>query len=221
MADSILVLLLVSLLISILLVLVLHISNKKWPFGWYDFITKILWTVIIICFLGILLNLFVRAFLFTIVFVYKAVIALASVYISNLMICSYLSVVLTLVVVAYAPEKVGYYLLRILDKTTKPSFNLSALYVGFIRFIRSRLWIYFFAFLCMGLYSIESFSEASLKIPIWMEVSTIILPSVITFIALDRFLRLFLDEWVGLRNDIIRYYSFLTSSVDNKTNQFF
>jgi predicted PurR-regulated permease PerM len=66
------------------------------------------------------------------------------------------------------------------------------------------LLIYIFAFVIILLSSIETFENREIiSYPYWLEFKSVIMQSVLTFIALDRFLKMFIDEWRSIKNDVV------------------
>ena len=146
-----------------------------------------------------------QAFLITINWVYSLTRFGLLQIINSKLAATYLALVVSLIVLAYIPEKLGYYFLRLLERFMKNRVEYASKYILIVKLIRFKLWIYFISFGLLLVSSLELFTNRTLiERAIWSQFKPVVLQAVVTVIAFDRFLKLLYDEWSGLKMDFIK-----------------
>lgn len=119
-------------------------------------------------------------------------------------VAKFASLTFTLVVTAYVP-KVGYYLLLLFNLTTGKKLSIEKHYLNLVNFIRPRLWLFFASFLLVLINSIETIDNREIiNYKVWLDFKPYIYQSVLTVIAFDRFYKLFNDERLKIKDDILK-----------------
>lgn len=127
---------------------------------------------------------------------------------------SYLSLTLLLILVAYFPDKTGYWfqtgIIKIVNKAMKKEmgkdyFKEINTSIKIIIFLRPKLWVYSISIFITVLNSLESISNKVVySSPLWLQIKPIIFESVITMIVVDRFINLFKSEYKTLKDEAKR-----------------
>lgn len=203
---------LLLLLFSIILVFI----NRKIKKNLLSRIINFLFHIAVIILYIIAMYLFVYIFGLVIFIVYNLFNELFNLLFKNQLVSTYLSLVISLVVLAYFPDKIGRLATRLVEKLIKEKMDKH--YSVLIKLIRFKLWFYLAAFILMLLYATEILLEKDLFIfPLWLQFKPVILQSVVTFIALDRFLKLLGDEWQSIKGDYCEVINTLKSFVKDLT----
>jgi len=202
---------------SLFLLLIVYALNKKWPNKLFHYCNKIFGVILAVSFFLIVLNLFFSVLAFTVGIVFSIFEKLFFSIFSSSNTAKYLALVLTLITLAYMPEQIGFWVLRIFDLTQKSKNDFAGIYKKFIRFIRPKLWIYLFALVITLLSSIETFLNREIILfAYWVGFKSVVLQSVVTFIAFDRFLKMLLDEWTGIKKDVTDIYKSFSETKEIK-----
>ncbi|KUO77243.1 MAG: hypothetical protein APF77_01180 [Clostridia bacterium BRH_c25] len=130
---------------------------------------------------------------------------------------NYLSLTFTLMLFIYIPEKIGYWILYLIEKVRKSDLNLANRYLIIVKALRLKLFIYFVSFLLVLVSSMETFSgRAIVHNSLWLLFKPVILQSVVTVITFDRFLKLAITEWNNIKLDISKVKDLFLSLFSNK-----
>lgn len=185
--------------------------------------------------------LFIRVFVLMIIFFVLAVMIIAF-YASNLLIIKlvnmslsflisklnpstsinnlkdlsmYLSVTFILIISAYAPEKIGYWLIWFPEKIIT-AYPISRLYEKVIKLLRLKLLMYLTAFLLIFTTTLSSYIPELAKLNILVSIKSVIYPSFATFLALDKFISMLKPEEVTkIKQDLKRFVSWFTYTRNN------
>lgn len=165
----------------------------------FKYLSNIAIVMTLLFFILYILVFFGYLFLSSILIIYSIFLKLYSLFALSENCNNYLAITTTLLFLAYIPEKVGYYLLKVLEKSTSANYLLSQRYQPVIRYLRIRLWIYFISFVLILISSIETFQGTNfIELIEWIHLKPVIVQSVLTLITLDRFINLLKTELNGI-----------------------
>lgn len=206
-----------ALLLGLLLIIGLELIKKKLKKQFIDSIIKIvvsiLALVLLLFFLYMMANLFLASVFIVFIFFKYAFSKLLSV--STL--SNYLSLTCTLLLFTYIPEKIGYWILCLLEKVKPSDIDFSDRYLTIVKALRLKILIYFVSFLLVLLSSMETFyGKTIIRYDLWVQFKPVILQSVVTVITFDRFLNLIIKEWNSIKEDISKLKDFFKPLFNNK-----
>lgn len=132
-------------------------------------------------------------------------------------ICSYLSLTLLLVCIAYYPEKIVFIIQNGVNRigNRKPSklclskevnkYNDDLeVYKKFVIFLRPKLWMYLISIFITIFNSLEKISSTPiLNYPLWLQIKPIVFESVFSMIVIDTFINLFKTECRKIKEEAI------------------
>ncbi len=117
----------------------------------------------------------------------------------------------------YIPHFLGYYFLKFLGKVFSKETKLPAIFKLVSKFIRSKLIIYFFAFLLVIISSIETYSGFKIiENKEWLIIKPYIMSAVVTFLAYDTFHNTLMKELKKIKKDICKIYKVFLSFIKSK-----
>lgn len=178
-----------------------------------------IWLLIIIGLYASVLLFYFWVFVFSVFGSYIILTKLITSLIGIESVSRYLSLTLSLVSLAYVPEKVGYWYLKIFLRKRSSS-KFFKYYPSVIKFLRFDLWIYLLSFLLVMISSIETFANKSLiTLNVWIQFKPVILQSVVTVITLDRFIKPMRQEWPSIVNDLRKTQIFIEDKVWEVTDE--
>lgn len=123
---------------------------------------------------------------------------------------NYFSLTFVLIISAYVPEKFGYYFLYVLNLATGSKTSLQIHYRNLVKFLRLRLWVFFISFLLVFINSMEIIEGRELiNNKTWIDFKPYIFQAVLSYMAFDRFIKLFSEERLKIKNDILKILNFI------------
>jgi hypothetical protein len=123
-------------------------------------------------------------------------------------ISTFLSLLLTLILGVYFPEKVGIVFFRLLDKPFGKKRGFESLYSKFVKKLRLKIWVYIIAFSLTLISSLELISgNTIIHIQKWIEIKPYILQAVVAFLAFDRLIKAFVSESKSISKDLNHFFS--------------
>lgn len=199
-------------ILSIIVLLLLSILNKTSNSILISILTKTFGFILVISFYLLLLILFGTILFISLELVYIILFAILNLTCSE-KTATFLSLFGTLAIGGYFPDKIGYYILKILDCVAKNKRNIFILYSVFIKFIRLKVWIYFIAFVITIISSIESIDGSNIiNLSFWISIKPYIFQSVVAFLALDRLVNLIKNQISDFSNDIKKSKDFFNKN---------
>ncbi|MGG7212084.1 hypothetical protein ACQPUY_00550 [Clostridium nigeriense] len=151
-------------------------------------------------------------FIISINLVYDAIhilsILLLSIFNSDAKISAYISLTLTLCIMAYLPQKSGLLIFKIVDGIFSKVFKrtrvnefekIMTFHNNVIITLSPKLWIYLISIFITVLNSLEKITNTQLvSIPIWVDIRLVVVESVLTMIVIDRFLKMLISEYKNI-----------------------
>lgn len=151
-------------------------------------------------------------FIVSIDFVYSTIhllsILLLSIFKVDAKISAYISLTLTLCIMAYLPQKSGLLIFKIVNGIFSKVFKITRInefekimtfhnYV--ITMLSPKLWIYFISIFITVLNSLEKIMNTQLiSIALWVDIRQVVVESVLTMIVIDRFLKMLISEYKNI-----------------------
>ncbi|OKP81761.1 hypothetical protein A3844_25245 [Paenibacillus helianthi] len=196
----------ISLVIYVITAMIPKRTKEHFPI--IIFIQKALGILVVLSLLVFVVVFLLYVFCFLPIAIYNGTKKMLSLFNWSQEVVKFASLTFTLVVTAYIP-KVGYYFLLFLNLTTGRKLSIENHYLNFVNFIRPRLWLFFASFLLVLINSIETIDNKNIiNYKVWLDFKPYIYQSVLTVIAFDRFHKLFNDEKIKIKEDIIKIMVF-------------
>jgi len=205
----------ISLILLLILVFALGFLNSRYPNWFFKFLIRLLGFTAGFLLVFLMAIAFVFAFVATVNLTFSGLRALFGYFFKDKFSAAYLSLTITLLVIAYLPEKLGLWYMLLIDKLGKKMMPLADKYVIFVKALRFRLVIYLFAFLLVLLSTLELYSNRIIiENFYWLQYKPVILQSVVSVIAFDRFIKLLSEEKTGIVNDLRKIGLFIVTSIN-------
>ncbi|MEF2965392.1 hypothetical protein V3851_06055 [Paenibacillus sp. M1] len=131
----------------------------------------------------------------------------------NQVISNYLALTVTFIGFSFIPKKITKPILKLFPTDFYNDKNVMAnILVGFLDVLNIKTIIYLFSFILVFLAGIESLSGMVIfhNVLLWINIKQIVLESVVTFIAFDRFYKAIVEDFNKNKPKIISIYNIVT-----------